>query len=450
MPKFVSGVRFFSDATVPQIFRAIMKIESASNSMMTPLGSASAASGWSGIALLSERRLFRLFTAVRRGRRFVLKTLRQPYASDQAYSALLDREVALGVRLDHPNIVRVEGIEDVGEMGRCIVMERVDGLTLSEYCKDIDQSAGSVRIRRRIAAELADALAYAHEMGVSHRDLKPDNVMITRRGNHVKVIDFGLGDADDFINGKGSRASRSYGAPEQQADSPSGSSVDMRADVWSYGRLLEELQCGRSYMKIARRCRREDPDARPSMRAVVDSLNRLDRSPLRWPLFVGIALIVSALAFAVWLMRRPVGDSVVTQPVATAADTVVRVDSVFVPVHDTIVAEPLTSGVSQIAGVEPPTAAGENPAMATVAEQASEQAIKEFRRIYKNYRDFRHNSDDPEEQIQYMQIVSKQLENVYDDFERKLRDAGFAEYRIKEIRSGLMVSQSDIGREYKD
>lgn len=412
---------------------------------MEPLGSASAASGWSAIALLSERRLFSLYTAIRGGRRFVLKALREPYANDPAYIGLLDREVALGVRLDHPNIVRVEGIEDVGDLGRCIVMERVDGSTLSDYCK---ASAATLRDRRRIARELADALDYAHETGVSHRDLKPDNVMVTRRGNHVKVIDFGLGDADDFIGGKESKATRHYGAPEQQADYPDISLVDMRADVWSYGRLLQELKCGRSYDRIVDRCMREDPDSRPSMHEIVGRLDRIDRRPSRWPMVVGLLFMIVGAGMILWKLNNGSQSKYVDNQLAGVVDTVVRIDSVFVPVHDTV-SVPTSEVPATVTERQHPsmTIVGDEPSMAAIADQASEEALTRTGILYKEYYDFFNSHDMATESniiAEKGEWLNREMNKVNDDFARRLREAGFAEYRVREILSGLITEETKI------
>lgn len=420
-----------------------MDEESVSNSLMGPLDESLYSSGWSAVSLLDERRVFRLFTAVRSGRRLVIKTLRPEYAASPAYRGLLEREASLGVRLDHPGIVRVDGMEHIGGIGPGIVMERVDGSTLSEYLQmgDVD-----VEKRRNIACELAEALAYAHEMGVSHRDLKPDNVMVTRRG-HVKVIDFGLGDADDFIGGKGSPGSRSYGAPEQQVGPEEMQDVDFRADVWSFGRLLKDLDCGRRYGSLARRCMLEDPDSRPSMQDVADRLGRMQSRPLRWPLIAGAVMMVAAFGAVIWTLTgggvRSVSERETT--VEVPVDTVVRIDSVMIPVYDTVVAEREEAPV-EIAEPVQESIGRETPEMAAIAERAEEEAIARFRQIYDEFnREKPDPTDDYDVIMEAYNRLKNNLDQVNEDFERKLREAGFAEYRIREIRSGLMLVQAEIG-----
>ena len=107
--------------------------ESLDDSFMDVIDPVSMKAGWNGVSPFVERKVFRLFTAVRRGRRFILKTLREPYAGNPAYEGLLEKEATLGMRLDHPGIVRVEGLEEVDGVGRCLVMEMVDGQTLLSF-----------------------------------------------------------------------------------------------------------------------------------------------------------------------------------------------------------------------------------------------------------------------------------------------------------------------------
>src|SRR5205823_4286775 len=92
--------------------------------------------------------------------------------------------------INHPNIAQIYGLEQVGSSG-CIVMELVEGETLSERLKN-----GPIPLDEviEIAKQIADALAAAHERGIVHRDLKPANIKLTPNGT-VKVLDFGLAKA---------------------------------------------------------------------------------------------------------------------------------------------------------------------------------------------------------------------------------------------------------------
>ncbi|MDE5650429.1 MAG: protein kinase, partial [Duncaniella sp.] len=100
----------------------------------------------------------RLFLLVRNGKKFLLKGLKAPYSGIPQYEAMLRKEYDLGMALDHPNIVRILAFESSETLGSGILMEWIDGSTLSEFLK----SGATMDERIRIAIELADALAYIH------------------------------------------------------------------------------------------------------------------------------------------------------------------------------------------------------------------------------------------------------------------------------------------------
>ena len=162
--------------------------------------------------------------------------------------ARLRREAQHASRLGHPHICHIY------EVGRAegqlfIVMELVQGRSLAEVIRD---GPLSIATARRYGSEIADALAHAHERGVTHRDLKSTNVMITNRG--AKVLDFGLArmldthqiDALSYsqrsLTGEGIVAGTlPYMAPELLR----GARGDQRADIWALGVLLYEMVGGR-------------------------------------------------------------------------------------------------------------------------------------------------------------------------------------------------------------
>ena len=233
------------------------------NSMAAP-----ADGGIAGDCLEPFRRGTRnlLWLTVREGRRFILKGLPEALRSHPEEAARLRKEYSLGLRICHTGIVGTFGFEMHPEVGPVIVMEYVDGITLADYLwknKSIPQ-----KDRVGIARQIADALAYMHSMGVSHRDLKPDNIMVTRR-NEAKIIDIGLGDSEDSVIYKQSLGTDGFGAPEQQSPCVG----DSRADVYSFGRILEMLLPERKFRKLRKGCLKENPDKRLTMQDAVDILD---------------------------------------------------------------------------------------------------------------------------------------------------------------------------------
>jgi serine/threonine protein kinase len=161
----------------------------------------------------------------------------------------LVREARAAARLDHPNICSI--YEVVDDKSCCfIVMQYVEGETLSNR---IGREAIDVREAVEIASQIADALAEAHAKGIVHRDVKPQNIMITPR-RQVKVLDFGLATSVTPVGAPGSKFGRidsvsdtepiagtvPYMSPEQAL----GQELDARTDLYSLAVVLFEMATG--------------------------------------------------------------------------------------------------------------------------------------------------------------------------------------------------------------
>ena len=147
---------------------------------------------WQSIALLQQRNHNCLYTASRYGKRYVLKGLSADSQSLTDMLLLQQKEFSLGITLSHPNIAETYSLEEVADCGRCIVMEYVDGTTLAEWLTTNPSKAA----RQRVMMQLLDALEYIHSLQLVHHDLKSSNILITRNGQNVKLIDFGLSNTD--------------------------------------------------------------------------------------------------------------------------------------------------------------------------------------------------------------------------------------------------------------
>ena len=187
-----------------------------------------------------------LARAKRFGRWYLLKGLAPEVAEQHAYHEMLVKEFDIMMRLQHPGVVQVVSLEDVDGLGKCIVMEWVEGVTLSDWLADKPTRAE----RRKVAQQLMDALAHVHQHGVVHRDIKPSNIMVTTNGQNVKIIDFGLADTDVHAVLKQPAGTARYMAPEQA----SASKPDLRNDIYSLGLVLRDLKLGRKYDKAIARC----------------------------------------------------------------------------------------------------------------------------------------------------------------------------------------------------
>jgi serine/threonine protein kinase len=179
------------------------------------------------------------------GRLVAVKTIRLDGIAAQGASLneLLDRfqrEARVSAQLKHPNIVTIYDIGEVNGLSY-LAMEFIDGVGLDK----IISSAGRLPVARAasIAAQIADALDYAHKNQVVHRDIKPANVMI-EAGDRVKVTDFGIAktlDSADHLTVTGSLlGTPSYMSPEQAR----GMAIDGRTDLFALGCILYEMLAG--------------------------------------------------------------------------------------------------------------------------------------------------------------------------------------------------------------
>lgn len=185
-----------------------------------------------------------LCKAKRYGRWWMLKGLKEPYRQDENYKNLLHKEFDILISLQHPNIVSAYSMEEIPEMGTCIVMEWIDGITLEYWSGKKTEGEG-------IFLQLLDAVHYIHAKQIVHKDLKPSNIMITHNGNHVKLIDFGLSDTDDFAILKQPAGTPGYISPEQNISRQ----ADIRNDIFSIGCILEKILPSKPYTAIIKRCK---------------------------------------------------------------------------------------------------------------------------------------------------------------------------------------------------
>ena len=244
---------------------------------------------WSEPELLSAKGHNALYVATRFGRKYVLKALAEPYRESTPYIELLRKEFTIGVGVDHPNIVRLLDFGRMDSIGWYIQMEYIDGITLDQFL-DANPPAA---IRCRIMEQLLGALSCLHERQIIHRDIKPSNILITRNGSIVKLIDFGVSDADDYVTFKQPAGSMAYIAPEQLAGKP----IDNRADIYAVGKIINLLFPHR-YKYIVRTCTCVNPTDRYSSCAqVLQAIRRADRVRIWLP--VSLILLLLSCA-AVW------------------------------------------------------------------------------------------------------------------------------------------------------
>ncbi|MGC9971433.1 MAG: protein kinase [Bryobacteraceae bacterium] len=176
----------------------------------------------------------------RLGRDVALKVVLAGFESDASFRLRFEQEARAVAALNHPNIVVVY---DVGP--GYIVSELVDGVVLRKL------GPQPLRHTLELAAQIAEGLAAAHSIGIVHRDVKPENVMVTKDGR-AKILDFGIAKRDFSASEVGAAAmvatqpgmvmgTASYMSPEQIRGLP----LDRRSDIFSLGLVLHEMLTGR-------------------------------------------------------------------------------------------------------------------------------------------------------------------------------------------------------------
>ena len=145
-------------------------------------------SEWQHIQFVKANSKNEIYTAMRYGRRYVLKKLAGDYARLTNYEMQQEQEFLNSIQLVHPNIAATYAFEEIEGVGRCIVMEWIDGVTLGEWL----QTKPSKAARERVFMQIVDALEYIHRLQLVHHDVKGDNILVTHNGQNAKLIDFGL------------------------------------------------------------------------------------------------------------------------------------------------------------------------------------------------------------------------------------------------------------------
>lgn len=185
------------------------------------------------------------------GKLHFLKKLKPEHEDNILFREALRKEFEIGFRLEHPNIVRYVSFHDDE-----ILMEYVDGEELLVFLKNHPTYFEDAEHFDKFVGQLLSALQYLHDNQVLHLDLKPENIMLTRIGCDVKVVDLGCCYSDTFVDSTG--YTTQYAAPEQLA----GRKVDVRTDIYAVGKILELLPHHPIYNKVIKRCLDKNPQNR--------------------------------------------------------------------------------------------------------------------------------------------------------------------------------------------
>ena len=225
---------------------------------------------------------------IRTGHSVAIKILKSEYNSDKEFLERFQREAQAASLMSHHNIVNLLDAGVEGEF-RYLVLEYVSGSTLKEIIQEKGHLNTVTAIQ--ITVRILSALQHAHDCGIIHRDIKPQNVLVNADG-HIKVADFGIArmtNTSTISTGNTVVGSVHYSSPEQA----SGSVVDATSDLYSTGVVLYEMLTGRvpfvgdTPVSVAMQHIKStppsvtdfNPDVPPAVVAVV--MKALEKSPLK-------------------------------------------------------------------------------------------------------------------------------------------------------------------------
>lgn len=241
------------------------------------------------------------------GKLHFLKRLKVEYAGDIRYQEALRKEFETGYRLEHPNLVRYLSLDKDS-----ILMEYVDGETLSQRFVRNPDYFNEQKHTEKFVRQLLSALQYLHSHQVLHLDLKPDNILLTHINDDVKLIDLGFCYTDAFVDTQGH--TNAFAAPEQKA----GGEVDVRSDIYAFGKILELLPDHSLYNKVIARCTADRPEDR--YQSVGEILHDILHKR-RYFLWVAVIVLLAALfAAGLALLTHQKNESAVIEEIV--ADSV--------------------------------------------------------------------------------------------------------------------------------
>lgn len=243
---------------------------------------------------------FEFFKVRRYGILQFKKKVASEYSGDLFTLSALQKEFNIGFALNHPNIVRYTFFE-----GDALYEEFVDGERLAELLERNDEALKGKNFAEKIATQLLSALDHIHSHGILHLDLKPENVLITRVGNNVKIVDFGCAANSEFDGSAG--FTEEFMAPEQSdaCDLQPTASTDVYLAGNIISKLAERSGRQRKWRKFLKKALAPDPSGR--FQSAAEALKALPkahdkRTSQQW---LPLALIVLISTFLLlWIGNR--------------------------------------------------------------------------------------------------------------------------------------------------
>lgn len=225
-----------------------------------------------------------------------MKRLRPEFQHDAIYRFAFQKEFRTGYRLQHPNLVRYCRLDEDAD-GMYMLTEYVDGDTLMQVLKSNPDYFCKKKNLMDFVGQLLEVFRYLHSEQVLYLDLKPDNLILTRIDNRLKLVDLGCCKTDsfDFTAGR----NLMFAAPEQE----NGGLLDARTDIYAIGRLIQYVvQVSGAKMpgklkRIVSKCLQKDKDKRY---ASIEEIGWDEAPKVKWWMVagaVGVPLVLMAMLF---------------------------------------------------------------------------------------------------------------------------------------------------------
>ena len=235
----------------------------------------------------------------------IVKRIKQKFKDNETYRRLFVQEFNNLGGLQHENIVMIFN-HGQDSQGLWYSMEYVDGKTLSQIIKsnDIPELSQKLDILRQILS----GLQYIHTKGLVHRDLKPDNIMVSNKNRNVKIIDFGLAVSDAFPDNLLKAGTSKYMSPEQKQNAKT---ADKLSDIYAFGIVMKEF-LGESYSgkckykRIINKCLKINKSERyQRCEEILQDLDKNSVNPMIIGIFVGFLLILVCIFAGISVTSMP-------------------------------------------------------------------------------------------------------------------------------------------------
>lgn len=210
------------------------------------------------------------------GREFFMKCIKPELRDNAIYAKLFRKEFELGQRLNSPYIVKYYELTEHGD-DLYIIRENVCGASIAQKLEVSPEWFIRRKNLDRMMNQLLEGISHMHDQHIVHGDLNPQNIMLSRINNDVKIIDFGFAFSDDYTTTAG--RTLQFAAPEQVCGNTK--TINNTTDLYSIGKLLEYIQQKTQtklpavYQKIIQKClKAEQSDRYQNAREIMDIINR--------------------------------------------------------------------------------------------------------------------------------------------------------------------------------